>query len=83
MKLSEYFEQERGRQAHLAKEINAHAPDLSKWASGEKAIPFHHGSPIEAATKGLVTRKDLFPDHWHIHWPELKDKRRKSHVTQS
>jgi len=83
MKLNEYFEQERGRQTQLAKALGAHAPDVSRWATGEREIPFHYGSPIEAATGGLVTRKDLFPDTWEIHWPELKDKRRKTHVTQS
>jgi DNA-binding transcriptional regulator YdaS (Cro superfamily) len=83
MKLSEYFKQVRGRQTQLAKEIKAKAPDLSKWASGKKPIPLHHGSPIESATHGLVTREDMFPDSWQIHWPELKRKRRNTHVTPS
>lgn len=27
--------------------------------------------PIERATEGAVTRRDLRPDDYHIHWPEL------------
>ncbi len=27
--------------------------------------------PIERATNGAVTRRDLRPDDWHEIWPEL------------
>lgn len=40
-------------------------------ASGEKAVPFNQGMPIERATNGEVTRKDLFPNDYLTHWPEL------------
>lgn len=73
MKLSEYLDQERGRQAKLAREIGAHPPDLSRWADGSRAVPFPYGPKIEDKTGGLVTRKDLFPDDWGDLWPELKD----------
>jgi DNA-binding transcriptional regulator YdaS (Cro superfamily) len=71
MNLHDYFTQERGRQAALAKAISAHAPDLSKWATGERPIPVAYGADIERATNGLVTRKDLFPEDWARFWPEL------------
>jgi len=75
VKLSEYFELERGRQAHLAKAIGVHAPDVSRWADGTRSIPVIYGARIEAATKGLVTRKEMFPDDWQKIWPELKAKK--------
>ncbi|MBC7860308.1 MAG: helix-turn-helix domain-containing protein [Burkholderiaceae bacterium] len=71
MNLHEYLSQERGRQAALAKAIGAHAPDISRWADGSRAIPFHFGAPIEVATGGAVSRQEMFPDDWARLWPEL------------
>lgn len=71
MNLSEYLSQERGRQAALAKAIGAHAPDISKWATGERPIPMPYGAQIETATGGMVTRQEMFPDDWPRLWPEL------------
>lgn len=71
MTLHEYLSQARGRQASLAKAICAHAPDISRWADGSRAIPFHFGAPIELATHGQVTRKEMFPADWERLWPEL------------
>jgi len=71
MDIKTYLSQERGRQASLAKAIGAHAPDVSKWASGERPIPTDYGAAIETATGGLVTREEMFPDKWQKVWPEL------------
>jgi DNA-binding transcriptional regulator YdaS (Cro superfamily) len=71
MNLLEYISKERGRQAALAKDINAHAPDVSAWAHGKRPIPVPFGAPIEKATNGEVTRQEMFPDDWMTIWPEL------------
>jgi len=71
MDIKTYLSQERGRQASLAKAIGAHAPDISRWADGTRPVPVAHGAAIEAATGGLVTRQELFPDDWQRIWPEL------------
>lgn len=71
MNLSQYLTQERGRQASLARAIGAHAPDISRWADGTRPIPIAHAAAIEAATGGLVTRREMFPDDWQRIWPEL------------
>lgn len=71
MNLHDYLAQKRGRQAALAKAIGAYAPDISRWADGTRPIPFPFGAPIEKATQGLVTRKEMFPDDWERLWPEL------------
>jgi DNA-binding transcriptional regulator YdaS (Cro superfamily) len=71
MDLKTYLNQERGRGAALAKAIGAHQPDISRWADGTRPIPVHFGVPIEKATEGAVTRKDLFPADWSTIWPEL------------
>lgn len=71
MDLKTYLSEKRGRQSELAQAIGAHAPDVSRWADGERAIPVHYGAPIELATGGLVTRKEMFPDSWQTIWPEL------------
>jgi DNA-binding transcriptional regulator YdaS (Cro superfamily) len=71
MDLKTYLSQERGRAAALAKTIGAHSPDVSRWADGTRPVPVHFGAPIEKATEGAVTRKELFPNDWATIWPEL------------
>ncbi|MCI2809359.1 transcriptional regulator [Eoetvoesiella caeni] len=73
MKLADYLSQERGRQSALAKSIGAHAPDVSRWASGARPVPDKYAFAIEQATNGKVTRKELCPDDWQRYWPELKE----------
>lgn len=72
MNLKTYLSQKRGRAAALAKAIGAHAPDISRWAEGTRPIPTDYGAPIETATGGLVTRREMFPDKWRTVWPELE-----------
>ncbi len=74
MDLKTYLTEKRGRLASLSKAIGAHAPDVSRWATGERPVPVPFGRPIEDATGGLVTRKDLFGhDVLERVWPELVD----------
>lgn len=73
MDLKTYLSTERGRAAALAKTIGAHPPDVSRWAAGTRPIPVAYGAPIEAATGGLVTRREMFPENWQHIWPELND----------
>lgn len=77
MDLKTYLSKERGRQSMLAKSIGAHAPDVSRWADGTRPIPVNYAAPIEMATKGEVTRKEMFPDDWQTIWPELSAPRRR------
>lgn len=38
---------------------------------GVKAVPLEQCVPIERATQGQVTRRDLRPLDWQAIWPEL------------
>jgi DNA-binding transcriptional regulator YdaS (Cro superfamily) len=71
MDLQTYLSQERGRQSALCRAIQAHAPDVSRWAAGERPVPLERCTAIERATDGAVKRWDLRPDDWHRIWPEL------------
>ena len=71
MNLADYFASERGAQSRLADLMGIPAPMLSQWASGARPIPLERCTPIELATQGKVTRKDLRPDDWAVIWPEL------------
>lgn len=74
MTLTEYLKAApRGALLSLAKCIDAHAPDVSNWASGGRPVPPHRCVAIEVATGGQVTRKDLRPDDWQRIWPELNE----------
>ena len=74
MRLADYLAQERGRQAALCKATGAHAPDLSRWASGDRPVPLEWCVKVEQATAGAVTRQDLRPDDWQRIWPELAER---------
>jgi DNA-binding transcriptional regulator YdaS (Cro superfamily) len=72
MDLKTYLAGGRGRGTALAKTIGAHASDVSAWAAGTRPIPIPFGLPIEKATKGLVTRREMFAeDTIRKVWPEL------------
>ncbi|MFC5475809.1 transcriptional regulator [Paraherbaspirillum soli] len=71
MDLKTYLSIERGRMSRLCREIDAHASDVSRWASGKRPIPLGFGPKIEKATEGQVTRREMFPENWHEVWPEL------------
>lgn len=74
MKLNEYIKTKRGIAGKLAFKLNAHSPDIFRWADGTRPIPLKYGYAIEQATDGHVTRKDLFPNEWEKIWPELINK---------
>lgn len=72
MKLSSYLaSQPHGAVRALARQIRAHEPDVSRWASGRRPIPVRYGALIEQATGGAVTRQEMFPEDWPRIWPEL------------
>jgi DNA-binding transcriptional regulator YdaS (Cro superfamily) len=73
MKLNDYISEKRGRLNELAQAIGAHTPDVSRWAKNKRPVPITHCFSIEEATGGVVTRKDLRPDDWHLIWPELAE----------
>ena len=81
MTLSDYFQLHgRGAVSGLAKKIGAHAPDVCRWATGKRPIPFEWCVPIEEATNGQVARPDLRPGDWMIHWPELATQKEVGHA---
>lgn len=64
----------RSRMARLGYPIKDDA-QIRQWQhaySGRRPSP-ENCTGIEAATEGLVTRRDLRPDDWHLIWPELKE----------
>lgn len=72
MKLDKFLKQKHGRQAWLAKELNVTAGFINQITNGSRPIPARFGIAIERATKGEVTRKDMF-SNWAEIWPELAD----------
>lgn len=63
----------RGAMKQLASDIEAHAPDVSRWASKKRPVPEKAATAIERVTAGAVTRRDLRPHDWHLIWPELAE----------
>lgn len=71
MNLKNWAGEERGRGLTLAKALGVQPPSVSDWITGKKPVPLAQCMPIERATGGAVTRRDLMPDTYLIHWPEL------------
>lgn len=73
MDLKSWVEAERGRAFALAKAIEVPPSFMSKMVNGDKGVPIERCVPIERATAGAVTRKDLRPNDWRDIWPELAE----------
>ncbi len=70
MNLKDYLSKY-GSQAELARQIGAQPQLVWQWSAGVRPVPLERCVPIERATNGAVTRKDLRPDDWAAIWPEL------------
>lgn len=70
MKLSLWLNEKYGRGKALSTAIGVPQSFVVKMAQGEKQVPAERCVPIERATGGAVTRKDLRPDDWQSIWPE-------------
>ena len=57
----------------VAKLCKVSVPAVSMWR--KKGIPASQfvflGATLERESNGLITRKDILPDSWHIVYPEL------------
>lgn len=70
MNLADYLTAH-GSQTELARRLGAQPQLVWQWSKGVRKVPIERCVPIERATNGVVTRKDLRPDDWHEIWPEL------------
>jgi DNA-binding transcriptional regulator YdaS (Cro superfamily) len=62
MKLKQWTELERGKQAWLAREIGVSLPTMTRWVNGLDEIPENRTRQIEQATGGVVTCEEMRPD---------------------
>lgn len=60
-----------GSVAALAHVVGVSQPAISNWRARGTTPDAAACVAIERATKGVVTRRDLRPDDWHLIWPEL------------
>lgn len=83
MNLKEWAQQSRGRQAALASHLGVPRPNVCSWVSGKKSPSIKTALIIERFTGGEVTRKDLFPDDYHLIWPDLATDADTHHINQT
>ena len=62
---------ERGGASRIAEELGVSLSFLSQMATGKSAISPARCVAIEAITEGVVTRRDLRPNDFHLIWPDL------------
>ena len=70
MTLFEWVSAERGRGLQLAAALDVSHSLVSLYGAGVRPVPIDRCLPIERATAGAVTRKDLRPEDWAEIWPE-------------
>lgn len=58
-----------GSQAKLGEALGVTQQNISYWK--KTSVPMEYGAAMELASKGAVTRKEMWPDTWHKYWPEL------------
>ncbi|MBP3980849.1 helix-turn-helix domain-containing protein [Acidovorax sp. JG5] len=61
------------KQVELARVLGVTQGAVHQWANGLTAVAIERCVPIERATDGAVTRRDLRPNDWFDIWPELAD----------
>lgn len=62
-----------GGRGGLARLLGVSAAAIGNWKV--RGVPLEQCMPIERATNGAVTRRDLRPDDWQSIWPELAQSR--------
>jgi len=73
VKLNHYLESNNIRQTQLARAVGLQPQLMYQWVRLRRGVPIERCVAIERATGGVVTRKDLHPNDWHLIWPELVD----------
>lgn len=71
MRLKNFLKKEGVSAVDMAKAIGVTPAFISHINNGYRKPPPSRCAAIEQYTKGVVTRKDLRPDDWHLIWPEL------------
>ena len=71
MNLKDYIRHKSGNATFLAEQLGVSLSYLSQMASGKSPISPERCVLIEQVTKGDVSRRDLYPNDWHLIWPEL------------
>ncbi|MGE8637449.1 YdaS family helix-turn-helix protein [Achromobacter sp. UMC46] len=74
MKLHDYFDRDGAlTAAALARRVGVSPALIYQWRTGRRPVPVQHCVPIEHATSGAVTRRDLRPADCNRIWPELAE----------
>ena len=58
-----------GSQAKLGEALGVTQQNISYWK--KTSVPMEYGAAMELASKGAVTRKEMWPETWEKYWPEL------------
>ncbi|MGH8816076.1 MAG: transcriptional regulator [Achromobacter pestifer] len=74
MNLHDYFDGDEALSAAaLALRVCVSPALIYQWRTGRRPVPVKHCAPIEQATGGAVTRRDLRPADCNRIWPELAE----------
>jgi len=62
-----------GGPSKVARELGVTVQAVCFWRDGKRSMPPEWYATLERMGGGVVTRKDLRPDDWHLIWPELAE----------
>lgn len=66
--------------AHVARLLGVSTQTVCFYRDGKRQFRAEHAAPLEAATGGQVTRKDIWPHSWKRIWPELAAAQEANHA---
>lgn len=69
MKIHQLLKQHSVKVDELANKLGIKKGAIYAWS--RNGVPVRQCAQVEAATEGRISRKDLRPDDWQKHWPEL------------
>lgn len=71
MNLKDYLSTPTVNRSEFARAVGVSPAVAYQWETNRRPVPVERCFAVERATKGVVTRRDLRPDDWHLIWPEL------------
>ncbi len=72
---------EAGGPSKVASLLGVSTQAVCFWRDGLRAFPPEHAATLEQA-QDAITRREMFPNTWHVIWPELVTEEHPAPVTE-
>lgn len=56
-----------------SEKLNISKQSVYFYMNGERKVSPEVAAKVDVLTEGKISRKNFFPDNWHVIWAEFKD----------